>query len=144
MVTGIQHARLQSLLWQSKKFSQNSNLKKGSPARIFTNLPLDKIELPASEGYKFCDKCNKFTFEENLHCDKCSTCPSKDGFFYKHCESCKRCVKSSFIHCKKCQKCHLESSNICESSNSEIIKKPYKRKLEQQPSNHKNKIKKNK
>lgn len=60
-----------------KKFSQDSKLKKGSPARIFTNISLDKIELPKELGYTFCDVCKKYTFEENIHCYECNTCPSK-------------------------------------------------------------------
>ena len=31
--------------------------KKGSPVRIFTNIPLSELVLPASEGYKLCSKC---------------------------------------------------------------------------------------
>ena len=40
-------------------------------------MPLKDIQLPESEGYKFCTNCKKYTFEENIHCEKCKLCPSK-------------------------------------------------------------------
>lgn len=111
-------------------------MKKGSPARIFTNVPLKDIELAKSQGYKYCETCEKFTFEENVHCIKCNLCPSKvktifyflsiiyqqfycvcpndfflkDGGYYKHCNDCIRCVKASYEHCNKCNQCHLKDT----------------------------------
>ena len=95
-----------------KKFSSNETIKKGSPARIFTNVSINKIQLPSEQGYYFCDICLKYTFEENKHCIKCNLCPSKDGFFYKHCILCKQCVKTSYDHCIDCKKCHLKNNCI--------------------------------
>ncbi len=61
-----------------KKFSTKSTPhKKGSTARIFTNLSLEKVELPAREGYYYCDICKKYTFKENKHCQICNACASK-------------------------------------------------------------------
>lgn len=61
-----------------KKFAQTSDsLKKGSPARFFTNVPLKEIELPVDQGYKYCSACQKHVFKENAHCDKCNHCTSK-------------------------------------------------------------------
>lgn len=98
-----------------KKFSLNETVKKGSPARIFTNISLDKIQLPAENGYYFCNICSKYTFKENKHCDKCNLCPSKDGFYYKHCILCEQCVKTSYEHCNNCRKCHLKED--CKNQN---------------------------
>lgn len=81
--------------------------KKGSPVRIFTNLDPAKIELPQSEGYRFCKVCQRFVAAENLHCPKCNECPSKNGTTYRHCDPCNKCVKPSFTHCKSCNLCEL-------------------------------------
>nr|XP_054765566.1 rRNA N6-adenosine-methyltransferase ZCCHC4-like [Lytechinus pictus] len=67
--------------------------KKGSPVRIFTNLDPAKIELPTSEGYRFCKECHRYVAAENVHCSKCQECPSKNGTTYVHCEICNKCVK---------------------------------------------------
>ncbi|KAJ3663199.1 hypothetical protein Zmor_007503 [Zophobas morio] len=77
----------------------------GSPVRIFTNVDPSKIVLPAKEGYKFCDFCNKWVSQENRHCTICQSCTSKDGRTYVHCGECRRCVKPSWQHCKKCNRC---------------------------------------
>lgn len=82
--------------------------KQGSPVRIFTNVPLKLLELPASDGYKYCRYCEKWTSKENEHCKKCKDCTSKDGRTYKHCDTCKRCVKPTWKHCDKCKRCTLE------------------------------------
>ncbi|XP_054766618.2 rRNA N6-adenosine-methyltransferase ZCCHC4-like [Lytechinus pictus] len=87
--------------------------KKGSPVRIFTNLDPAKIELPTSEGYRFCKECHRYVAAENVHCSKCQECPSKNGTTYVHCEICNKCVKPSFSHCIKCNICELPSHN-CE------------------------------
>lgn len=77
----------------------------GSPIRIFTNLSLDVIKLPASEGYKFCTPCNKWVAKENEHCYSCRLCPSKNGDTYIHCKKCKLCVKPTYTHCDSCRRC---------------------------------------
>jgi hypothetical protein len=56
-------------------------LKKGSPARIFTNVALKEVELPAEEGYSLCETCSKYVAKENLHCAFCDKCPSKVLYF---------------------------------------------------------------
>lgn len=86
--------------------------KQGSVVRIFTNIPLKLLELPASDGYKFCKDCEKWVSNENKHCKKCKECTSKDGRTYKHCKICKRCVKPTWKHCKTCQRCMLQN-HIC-------------------------------
>ncbi|RZB94444.1 zinc finger CCHC domain-containing protein 4 [Asbolus verrucosus] len=77
----------------------------GSPVRIFTNVNPRKIILPAKEGYKFCNKCEKWVSEENRHCKECQSCTSKDGRTYVHCFKCQRCVKPSWQHCQVCERC---------------------------------------
>lgn len=97
-----------------ENYTNNGKLKNGSPIRIFTNVPLNKIALPPNEGYKFCKQCNKWTFANNLHCIKCKLCPSKNGFTYRHCESCGICVKPSYEHCIKCNRCAQVVGHNCE------------------------------
>ncbi|KAK9883556.1 hypothetical protein WA026_001734 [Henosepilachna vigintioctopunctata] len=87
--------------------------KHGSPVRIFTNLAPKAIVLPAEEGYKFCNICNKWIAQENKHCDKCKACTSKDGRTYIHCKLCKKCVKPTWLHCQKCNKC-AQKVHSCE------------------------------
>lgn len=82
--------------------------KQGSPVRLFTNVPLKLLELPTSDGYKFCKKCKKWVSAENKHCKKCKECTSKDGRTYKHCDICERCVKPTWEHCGACKRCMLE------------------------------------
>ncbi|RLU20468.1 hypothetical protein DMN91_007078 [Ooceraea biroi] len=82
---------------------------RGSPVRIFTNIPLKLLELPASDGYKFCQYCKKWVSKENSHCKKCKDCTSKDGRTYKHCDMCERCVKPTWKHCDRCKRCTLEN-----------------------------------
>ena len=60
-----------------KKLGKDSTQKKGSIARIFTDLSPKDLELPKDEGYYYCDDCKKFTYKENKHCKKCKKCPSK-------------------------------------------------------------------
>ena len=81
--------------------------KQGSPVRMFTNIPLERICLPKNEGYKFCDSCAVWVSRDNLHCNMCGFCTGKNGGNYKHCTRCKRCVKSSWEHCPKCERCSL-------------------------------------
>ena len=86
--------------------------------RIFTNLRLPGLQLPASEGYRFCAPCGRYVSRDNAHCDKCNSCTSKveqtctlnwlclliffydiivsilqDGRKYHHCDLCGVCVK---------------------------------------------------
>jgi len=90
-----------------------NNLKqKGSPVRIFTNLPQALFSLPTSEGYWFCEKCQRFSSKENVHCKECGSCTSKDGTTYTHCDMCIRCVKPSRVHCFKCEQCQIQG-HIC-------------------------------
>nr|XP_012222763.1 PREDICTED: zinc finger CCHC domain-containing protein 4 [Linepithema humile] len=88
--------------------SNKQSKKQGSPVRIFTNISLKLLELPASDGYKFCKDCEKWVSSENKHCKRCKECTSKDGRTYKHCKICKRCVKPTWKHCETCKRCLLE------------------------------------
>jgi len=88
--------------------SERHGRKQGSPVRIFTNIPLNLLELPVSDGYQFCQDCEKWVSSENKHCKKCKECTSKDGQTYKHCDICKRCVKPTWKHCRICKRCTLE------------------------------------
>lgn len=80
---------------------------KKSAVRYFTNVSLNAVSLPASEGYRFCDKCDCWRHPNNVHCDFCGTCPSKNGSPYRHCEPCNTCVKSTWEHCVNCGRCFL-------------------------------------
>jgi hypothetical protein len=51
--------------------------KLGSPVRLFTDIPLTVLHLPASEGYRLCEQCRVWVAAENRHCDECGTCTSK-------------------------------------------------------------------
>ncbi|KAL4227371.1 rRNA N6-adenosine-methyltransferase zcchc4 [Mactra antiquata] len=88
-------------------FRGDKGRKKGSPVRIFTNLSPKLIPLPQDDGYWYCDKCERYSAQENKHCSKCECCPTKDGSTYKHCDVCKRCVKPNRIHCSQCNICDL-------------------------------------
>ncbi|XP_078669203.1 rRNA N(6)-adenosine-methyltransferase ZCCHC4-like isoform X1 [Branchiostoma floridae x Branchiostoma belcheri] len=79
--------------------------KRGSPVRIFTNLPADRVVLPQQEGYRFCDLCRRYVAPENRHCQKCNCCTSKDGRTYVHCDLCQKCVKPAWSHCESCRRC---------------------------------------
>ncbi|XP_046383213.1 rRNA N6-adenosine-methyltransferase ZCCHC4 isoform X2 [Ischnura elegans] len=81
--------------------------KRGSPVRIFTNVPAGKISLPEAEGYRYCSFCDRWVAPENKHCKMCNYCTSKDGRTYKHCKTCGRCVKPTYIHCSDCGRCCL-------------------------------------
>ncbi len=60
-----------------KKFGKSSTAKKGSTARIFTDIEAKRIKLPLNEGYYYCSICAKYTYKENKHCEKCKLCTSK-------------------------------------------------------------------
>jgi len=81
--------------------------KKGSPVRLFTNVPLHMLKLPKEEGYRFCKECQKYISKENRHCTNCNACTSKDGRTYVHCALCKKCVKPGRQHCAECNTCEL-------------------------------------
>ena len=87
------------------KSSQAGLQSKPSPVRIFTNIPLPALQLPAEEGYWFCSKCNRYVCEQNKHCEKCDACASKDGRAYVHCDQCGTCVKAGRTHCSSCGRC---------------------------------------
>lgn len=55
----------------------NRKRKHGSPVRIFTNVPLRLFDLSNIPGYKYCQECEFWVAEENLHCKKCNACTSK-------------------------------------------------------------------
>ena len=107
------------------KFAQNTR-KYGSPIRLFTNIPLAKIILPKSDGYHYCNKCQRFISKLNKHCKKCNSCTSKDGREYNHCDICNRCFKSSWTHCNECNRCELAES--CHKRSIESNSNIYKRK----------------
>ncbi|RUS80728.1 hypothetical protein EGW08_011514, partial [Elysia chlorotica] len=55
----------------------NNHKQKGSPVRIYTNIPSAQFQLPEEDGYWFCEPCQRFSAKENHHCRDCGTCPSK-------------------------------------------------------------------
>ncbi|XP_032229793.2 rRNA N6-adenosine-methyltransferase ZCCHC4 [Nematostella vectensis] len=79
--------------------------KRGSPVRIFTNIPAANVKLPSKDGYRFCKPCQRYVSAENYHCSKCDACTSKDGRRYVHCEDCVACVKPGHVHCFTCKRC---------------------------------------
>lgn len=87
---------------------------KGSPVRIFTNMPPNEVPLPADQ-YTYCEKCARWVNISNRHCDACGDCTSKDGGLYKHCNECGMCTKESYKHCATCWKC-LPQGHACGSS----------------------------
>jgi len=91
---------------------KNEKKQKGSPVRIFTNIPPEKFVLPKDQGYWFCNDCKRYSSKENVHCDACRSCTSKDGTTYVHCDICMRCVKPSKVHCYTCMICDLKD-HVC-------------------------------
>lgn len=91
-----------------KQGQEKSKRKQGSPVRIFTNLPLNAINLKELTDYRYCQSCQKFVVSANRHCHECGFCTSKNGGLYRHCHECKRCVKSSWRHCRNCNRCALQ------------------------------------
>lgn len=87
--------------------------KQGSPVRIFTNVPLNVVRLPTSEGYRFCVKCKRWVDGVNLHCGACKRCPSKNGSTYIHCKLCDICVKPTYKHCTNCNRCTQVAGHHC-------------------------------
>lgn len=78
---------------------------RGSPVRVYSNVPGNQLVLPAAEGYTFCTPCARYVAPTNKHCDKCGCCPSRDGRRWVHCERCRTCVKPGRIHCDVCKRC---------------------------------------
>lgn len=93
--------------------SGKNGRKQGSPVRLFTNVPDYSIELPSSEGYRFCKKCHRWVSHENQHCNRCKNCPSKNGSTYKHCNLCEICVKPTYVHCNNCWRCTQTENHDC-------------------------------
>lgn len=93
--------------------SGQNGRKQGSPVRLFTNVPLNLIQLPAKEAYRLCRKCNKWVATENRHCDRCKKCPSKNGATYIHCNLCENCVKPTYKHCNQCWRCTQIENHEC-------------------------------
>lgn len=87
--------------------------KHGSPVRMFTNVPLDRIVLPSQEGYRWCAKCRRYVSNTNVHCSICQKCPSKSGDTYVHCSLCGLCVKSYYKHCNDCCRCTQRNDHKC-------------------------------
>ncbi|KRF79744.1 rRNA N6-adenosine-methyltransferase ZCCHC4 isoform X1 [Drosophila virilis] len=85
----------------------------GSPVRVFTNVPLELLQLQSAEGYKYCDKCKRYTGIENVHCDRCGNCCSQNGQTYRHCQFCDMCVKPNYVHCTNCRRCSQREGHVC-------------------------------
>jgi len=75
--------------------------------RMFTDIDRKLFKLPAEEGYKFCETCQRYVSSENQHCALCDSCTTTFGPAFKHCDTCEKCVKSQYAHCLECKKCHL-------------------------------------
>lgn len=88
--------------------------KQGSPVRIFTNIPLTLVKLPANEGYRYCPKCKRSVHIANVHCRICKRCPSKNGSTYVHCALCDNCVKPTYKHCTNCIRCTQVEGHQCD------------------------------
>ncbi|CAL8377294.1 unnamed protein product [Gadus morhua 'NCC'] len=88
-------------------YKQGKSGRKGTPVRLFTNIPPRDVVLPKDDGYKLCSKCDRYVCALNKHCAKCNVCPSKDGREWKHCSACEKCVKPSWRHCQTCGRCAL-------------------------------------
>ena len=89
--------------------------KKGSPVRLFTNVSLAHVKLPAGDGYRFCKPCQRYSSASNQHCKVCKVCPSKDGSAWVHCKHCRTCVKPGRVHCHRCKHC-LPAVHDCEEN----------------------------
>ncbi|XP_074598957.1 rRNA N(6)-adenosine-methyltransferase ZCCHC4-like isoform X2 [Brevipalpus obovatus] len=46
-------------------------IKVGSAIRMFTNIRQNLIKMPPEEGYRFCEKCDRFVCGKNRHCPLC-------------------------------------------------------------------------
>ncbi|XP_042211965.1 rRNA N6-adenosine-methyltransferase ZCCHC4-like isoform X2 [Homarus americanus] len=95
-------------------------MKNGSAVRVFVNRPQSMFPLPESEGYHFCQPCDRWVSLNNKHCNECNGCMSKDGKTYKHCDLCKKCVKPSWIHCSKCSRCQPQDHK-CHAQAGQVL-----------------------
>ncbi|XP_067928630.1 rRNA N6-adenosine-methyltransferase ZCCHC4-like isoform X2 [Watersipora subatra] len=118
----------------------NEGKPRGSPARLYTDLPLKDLVLPTAQGYRYCEKCQHYISRENAHCPQCDSCTTKDGPTYEHCNQCKKCRKSTWIHCDACDKCvqvqhgcaknsHGGDATIKLARQKVFLEQPNKRKL---------------
>ncbi|ESO02720.1 hypothetical protein HELRODRAFT_185018 [Helobdella robusta] len=92
--------------------SNDDDVDDKSVVRMFTNIPLSSIILPAHLGYQYCESCKKYVSQHNKHCSSCQACTTKVGKTYQHCEKCRRCVKSSWRHCDECGACELPDKHL--------------------------------
>lgn len=53
------------------------SMKNGSAVRVYVNQPASLFSFPESEGYHYCEPCNRWVFNNNKHCEKCKGCMSK-------------------------------------------------------------------
>jgi len=97
--------------YRAVKPDENNKLPRGSPVRVFTNIPSAKLSFPTDE-YRFCKICQRYVYKGNRHCKHCNACTSKDGRTYVHCEKCKACVKPNLVHCETCGCCKQEK-HVC-------------------------------
>lgn len=100
---------------------RSSHGESSSIVRLFSNIPPQKVKLPSSQGYKFCEACKKYVSRMNKHCVKCDACTTKVGARYKHCHKCQRCVKATWTHC--------DETDICKFKESSIAKQPKRKKI---------------
>jgi len=82
-------------------------MKHGSAVRAYTSLPPRRYRLPASEGYRKCEPCQRWVYAAQVHCGVCG-CAGKDGSAYVHCGTCGTCVKGTWQHCDTCGTCKPE------------------------------------
>lgn len=74
----------------------NKKRKFGSPVRIFTNIPLSKLNLAGIDGYKYCKLCRFWVSKENKHCLECQSCTSKVSIKI-HCRSLQFSIKKMLL-----------------------------------------------
>jgi len=97
--------------YRAVKPDDNKKPSRGSPVRVYTNIPSSKLSFPTDE-YRFCKICQRYVYMGNRHCKVCKACTSKDGKTYVHCEKCNSCVKPHFKHCENC-KCCKQEKHVC-------------------------------
>ncbi|XP_037078336.1 rRNA N6-adenosine-methyltransferase ZCCHC4-like isoform X2 [Pollicipes pollicipes] len=96
--------------------------KHGSPVRLFTSLPAERVELPPPL-YRRCPPCRRWVHVDNRHCPQCDRCTSKDGRPYQHCDLCERCVKITWRHCSGCGRCALPA-HPCAAERPAALSRP--------------------
>lgn len=101
--------------------NRKNGKKDGSPVRLFTNIPLNRISLKHIKNeYKLCKKCKRWTAIENIHCNVCNICPSKNGSTYRHCTMCAVCVKPNYKHCTNCCRCTQILGHMCNEYQTQL------------------------